>query len=58
MKEMKGGGNHQSPGALLLSDDIFNMEKELMSKVIIGLPEEENIVEEPQVVKLKQIINK
>ncbi len=58
MKEMKGGGNHQSAGALLLSDDIFNTENELMSKVLLGLPEEENIVEEPQVVKVKQIINK
>ena len=55
MKEMKGGGNHQSAGTRLLSDDIFNTENELMSKVLLGLPEEENIVDEPQVVKVKQI---
>lgn len=55
MEKMQGGGNHQSAGTRIESDNIFDTEKELMSKVLLGLPEEENIVEEPQVIKVKQI---
>ena len=55
MKEMGGGGNAQSAGGRIESDNIFEVEEELMQKVPYGLSEEEEIIEEPPVIKVKQI---
>ena len=55
LSEMNGGGTHQTAGGRIKTDDIFKVEEELMKKVPIGLSEDEDIAEEPQVIKLKQI---
>ena len=55
MEEMGGGGNSQAAGGRITTDDIFAIEQELMDKISIGLPDETNIPEEPQVIKMKQI---
>ena len=55
MKEMHGGGNAQSAGGRIESDNIFQVEQLLMDKISYGLSEEEEIYDEPQVIKLKQI---
>lgn len=55
MTEMQGGGNAQSAGGRIESDDLLKVEEELMSKIQYGLSEEETLVDEPQVVKVKQI---
>ncbi len=55
MRELQGGGNSQSAGTRLISDDIFQTEEELMSKISFGISDEENVVEKPQVIKVKQI---
>lgn len=58
MTEMKGGGNQQSAGGRIEGDDIFKVEEELMSKISFGLSDEEPLVDEPQVIKVKQIKEK
>ncbi len=55
MQEMQGGGNAQSAGGRIKSQDIFAVEQELMDKVSLGFSEEEDIIEEPPIIKLKQI---
>ena len=55
MKEMSGGGNAQNAGSRVVSDDIFEVERQLMEKIPNGIPEDEKMVKEPQLVKLKQI---
>ena len=55
MTEMKGGGNAQSAGGRIVGDDVFSVEEDLMSKIQFGLSEEEPLVDEPQVIKVKQI---
>ena len=42
MKEIKGGGNAQSAGGQIKSDDIIAILEELMKKVPIGINEEKN----------------
>ena len=55
MKEMGGGGNAQSAGGRIETEDIFTVEQELMQKVPFGLSEEEEIIDEPPVIKVKQV---
>lgn len=55
MTELSGGGNIQNAGSRVVADDIFEVEKILMDKIPIGIPDDEKIVKEPQLVKLKQI---
>lgn len=55
MSELSGGGNIQNAGSRVVSDDIFEVERQLMDKIPIGIPDDEKIVKEPKLVKLKQI---
>ena len=57
MQAMEGqcGGNGQSAGGRITSDDIFKVEQDLMDRVGLGLSDEEDIIEEPPVIKSKQI---
>ena len=55
MSELSGGGNAQNAGSRVVADDIFEVEKILMDIIPIGIPDDEKIVKEPQLVKLKQI---
>lgn len=55
MEQMHGGGNSQSAAGRITADDLFAIEEELMSKVANGISSEEKVVEEPQVIKVKQI---
>ena len=52
---MHGGGNWQSAGGRVKSDDISKIEEMLMDKITIGLSDEEPIIEHPKVIKVKQI---
>ena len=52
MKSIGGGGNNQSAGARILTPDILSLEELLMSKIPVGLSdEEEEVIPEPQLVK-------
>ena len=57
MEAMDGqcGGSNQMAGGRIKTDDIFKVEEELMEKVILGISSEETIIEEPPVIKKKQI---
>ncbi len=55
MKSMNGGGNDQSAGGRIQSEDLKAVEEELMSKIPLGISSEEEIIEEPPVIKIKQI---
>ena len=55
MSNMSGGGNIQNAGSRIVSDDIFEVERELMEKIPLGIQEDENIAKEPQLVKFKQV---
>jgi c-di-AMP phosphodiesterase-like protein len=57
MEEMGGGGNAQSAGGRIKSDDIFEVEELLMSKVTDGMlvKDNEEIMETPKVIKVKQV---
>ncbi len=55
MSELSGGGNAQNAGSRVVSSDILEVEKQLMTKIPIGISEDEKIKKEPQLVKLKQI---
>ena len=55
MQEMGGGGNAQAAGGRIVTSDIHGLEEELMSKIPSGISEEEKLVEEPQIIKVKQI---
>ena len=58
MQAMHGGGNAQSAGGRIESDNILSVESDLMNKINLGLSKEEDIIEEPQVIKVKQIRHK
>ena len=58
MSELKGGGNPQCAGARIYADDLFQVENKLMDAVPAGLSDKENIIEEPPVIKKKQIKRK
>ena len=51
METINGGGTPQSAGGRVKTDDILKLEKDLTYAAKIGLPEEEIILEEPQVIK-------
>lgn len=55
MKEMSGGGNAQSAGGRIENVDVLKVEKELMKKIAYGLADDEDVYEEPQVIKVKQV---
>ena len=55
MSELSGGGNVQNAGSRVVSDDIFEVERQLMEKIPIGISDDEKIVKEPKLLKLKQI---
>ena len=54
MAEMGGGGTIQSAAARIPSDDIFKLEEILIGNIPKGLSEEEDIIDEPPVIKRKQ----
>lgn len=55
MEQVHGGGNAQSAGGRVRTDDIAKIEEMLMDKITIGLSDEEPIIEHPKVIKVKQI---
>lgn len=55
MSELNGGGNNQSAGGRIISDNIFDVEEQLMSKIQFGLSKEIIISDEPKIIKVKQI---
>lgn len=55
MSELSGGGNAQNAGSRLVADDIFEVEQLLMEKIPVGISDDENIVKEPKLLKLKQV---
>lgn len=55
METMHGGGNSQSAGGRIVSEDITKVEEELMGKVTVGFSSEEPVIKQPKVIKVKQI---
>lgn len=55
MNKMKGGGTFQSAGGRIHTNDLFGVEEQLMNYVSYGISDDENIKDEPQVVKIQQI---
>ena len=58
MSKMHGGGNPQSAGGRIKTDNILSLENDLMNIIPIGLSDNEDIIEEPPVIKRKQIKRK
>ena len=58
MNQLHGGGNPQSAGARIKTDNLLSLENKLMKIIPIGLSEKEDIIEEPPVIKKKQIKRK
>ena len=56
LKEINGrcGGTAHAAGGRVDSDDIFFVEQEIIDHIHIGVSDEEEIIEEPQVIKIKQ----
>ena len=55
MDAIGGGGTPTAAGCRKETDDILGLEKQIMRKVKLGISEEEEIYEEPKLVKTKQI---
>lgn len=55
MSQMDGGGNNQSAGGKIYNQDIIEVENLLKKQIIFGLPDDEDVYEEPKVIKVKQI---
>ena len=57
MQAMEGqcGGTNQAAGGRVNESDVFKVEEELMNKVILGISDKEQVIEEPPVIKKKQI---
>lgn len=55
---LHGGGNQQSAGARITTNNLLSLEDKLMKKVPEGLSEKEDIIDEPPVIKKKQIKRK
>ena len=49
------GGTNQAAGGRVNESDVFKVEEELMNKVILGISDKEQVIEEPPVIKKKQI---
>ena len=58
MKSVGGGGNPQSAGGRIKTDDIFSLEQQLKDNVSLGLADNEELKEEPITVKVKQLKKK
>ena len=58
LQELGGGGNNQSAGTRVESDDIFSIEENLMNVVPIGISSSEDIIDEPPTIKRKQLKRK
>lgn len=58
MKKMHGGGNPQSAGGRINTDNLLSLENKLMEMVPYGLSETEDIIAEPPVIKRKQVKRK
>lgn len=61
LKEVKGecGGTAHSAGGRVVCDDLLKVEQEIIDKVNIGVEdEEEEIIEEPKIIKIKKINRK
>ena len=54
MDKIGGGGTPTSAGCRIVTDDILNLEQELMDIVDLGISDEEEIYAEPKIVKVKQ----
>ena len=54
MDAIGGGGNSKSAGAKINSDDIFDIEQQLLSKIPLGIRDEETILSKPKTLKLKR----
>lgn len=55
MKEVYGGGNAQSAGGRVESDDIESVEQKLMNSISLGLSEDIEVMDSPSIIKVKQI---
>ena len=55
MNAMNGGGKPHSAAATINSDNIFDVEKELLNKVKLGISPEEELLDEPEAVKVIQL---
>ena len=55
MSRMHGGGYAQAAGGRIITSDLFGVEEKLMGEIQYGISDEEEIKEEPQVVKVQQI---
>lgn len=55
MESMHGGGTRQSAGGRIQSNDLAQVESELMEKVPLGISVDDEIIIEPETVKVKQI---
>lgn len=58
MSKMHGGGNPQSAGGRIQSNNLLSLENELMDVIPVGLSEKEDIIAEPPVIKRKQVRRK
>ena len=58
MSKMRGGGNPQSAGGRIKTYNLLSLESELMKMIPYGLSENEDIIDEPPVIKRKQIKRK
>ena len=54
MDAIGGGGNSKSAGAKINSDDIFDIEQQLLSKIPLCIRDEETILSKPKTLKLKR----
>ena len=55
MSKMNGGGTNQSAGGRVETNNLFDVEEQLMNTISYGISDDEHIKEEPQVVKIQQI---
>lgn len=55
MQELHGGGNRQSAGAKVYNKNLLEVEEELMTKVPIGVSDDETILDEPPIIRKKQV---
>ena len=55
MKELQGGGNSQSAGARICTNDILSLENTLIETIPIGISKEEELIEKPKTIKIKKM---
>ncbi len=55
MKEVYGGGNAQSAGGRVVSDDIDSIEEKLMNSISLGISDDIEVMDSPPIIKVKQI---